>query len=339
MNLSHFNFPFDPSLVAKHPIHPRDHARLLVVNRQYGRMVDRQVKDLPDILKSGDLLIVNDTRVIPARLLGKKIPSGGRIEMLFVKAIDDKHAEVLINGRVGIGQLIELEGSGQAQVVEKESGRTVIHWLGPGTLQTYLQQYGEMPLPPYLKREPRLQDKEDYQTMFANVEGAVASPTASLHFTSHLMHALLDKGIRCTTITLHVGPGTFQPVKTEVVEEHTMHAEWFEVSEDVVQQIQEVRQCGGRVVAVGTTVARSLESAANTQGEVQAMSGETQLFILPGFQFKVVDVLMTNFHFPETTLLMLVSAFAEVQTIREAYAHAMEERYRLYSYGDAMLIE
>ena len=339
MNLSDFNFPFDPTLVAKHPIHPRDHARLLVLKRNQGRIVDRQVKDLPEILRPGDLLVVNDTKVLPARLCGKKVLSGGRIDMLFVKEIDATHAEVLINGRVGIGQLVEFQGLGQAQVVERQPGRTVIHWLGPGALPTYLQHYGEMPLPPYLKREPALQDREDYQTMFAQVEGAVAAPTASLHFTANLMQALLDKDIRCTTVTLHVGPGTFQPVKAEVVEEHTMHAEWFEVSEDVVKQIQEVRQRGGRVVAVGTTVARSLESAANEQGEVRSCSGETQLFILPGFQFKVVDVLMTNFHFPETTLLMLVSAFAGLETVRKAYAHAVQERYRLYSYGDAMLIQ
>jgi S-adenosylmethionine:tRNA ribosyltransferase-isomerase len=175
--------------------------------------------------------------------------------------------------------------------------------------------------------------------MFANVEGAVASPTASLHFTPTLLRALSDKGISCAKITLHVGPGTFQPVKTKLVEEHMMYSEWFEVSEDVVKQIQDVRQRGGRVVAVGTTVARSLESAANAQGEVEPGSGETQLFILPGYQFSIVDVLMTNFHLPETTLLMLVSAFAGLETVRNAYAHAVDERYRLYSYGDAMLIE
>jgi len=339
MNLSDFNFPFDPSLVAKHPIHPRDHARLLVLTRHQRQIVDRQVKDLPEILRSGDLLVVNDTKVIPARLYGKKVPGGGRIEMLCVKSIDTTYAEVLMNGRVRVGQIVEFQHEGRAQVVEKESGRTVIQWLGPGTLQTHLQQYGEMPLPPYLKREPALRDREDYQTMFANVEGAVASPTASLHFTPTLLRALSDKGIRCATITLHVGPGTFQPIKTKLVEEHMMYPEWFEVSEDVVKQIQDVRQRGGRVVAVGTTVARSLESAANAQGEVEPGSGETQLFILPGYQFSIVDVLMTNFHLPETTLLMLVSAFAGLETVRNAYAHAVDERYRLYSYGDAMLIE
>ncbi len=339
MNLSDFNFPFDPYLIAKHPIDPRDHARLLVLNRKHGEIVDRQVKDLPEILRAGDLLVVNDTKVIPARLLGRKVPSGGHIDMLFVKEIDATQALVLLKGRVGVGQLIEFQGTGQAKVVEKQTGGTVIHWLGPGTLQMYLRQHGEMPLPPYLKREPVLQDCEDYQTIFAQAEGAVAAPTASLHFTPRLLQALSDNNIACAKVTLHVGPGTFQPVKADVVEEHTMHAEWFEVSDDVVQQIQEVRQRGGRIIAVGTTVARTLESVVTEQGEVKASSGETQLFILPGFQFKVVDILMTNFHFPETTLLMLVSAFAGVKTVREAYAHAVRERYRMYSYGDAMLIQ
>jgi len=339
MNLSDFNFPFDSSLVAKHPIHPRDHARLLVLNRHHGLIADRQVKDLPDILRQNDLLVVNDTKVIPARLCGKKVPSGGRVEILFIKHIDATHAEVLINGRLGIGQIVELHSAARAKVVEKEPGRTIIQWLGPGTLQEQLHQHGELPLPPYLKREPVFRDQEDYQTMFANAEGAVASPTAGLHFTPDLLKALLGKGIRCATITLHVGPGTFQPVKTEVVEEHKMHPEWFEVSEDVVKQIRDARERGGRIVAVGTTVARSLESTVNAHGEVRSGAGETQLFILPGFQFQVVDVLMTNFHFPETTLLMLVSAFAGVETVRNAYAHAVQERYRCYSYGDAMLIE
>lgn len=259
--------------------------------------------------------------------------------MLCVKSLDATHAEVLMKGRVRVGQIVEFQHERRAQVVEKESGRTVIQWLGPGTLQTYVQQYGEMPLPPYLKREPALRDREDYQTMFANIEGAVASPTASLHFTPQLLCALSDKGICCVTITLHVGLGTFQPVKTDLVEDHIMHSEWFDVSEEVVTQIQAARQRGGRVVAVGTTVARSLESAVNQCGELHAVSGKTQIFIVPGFQFQVVDVLMTNFHFPETTLLMLVSAFAGLETVRDAYAHAVQERYRFYSYGDAMLIQ
>jgi S-adenosylmethionine:tRNA ribosyltransferase-isomerase len=339
MNLSDFNFPFDQTLVAKHPVQPRDYARLLVMTRPAGELSDRQIKDLPDILRSGDLLVVNNTKVIPARLWAKKIPSGGRVELLFVKEIGEDHAEVLIHGRVGVGQFVECEGSARAQIVEKESGRTVIHWLGPGTLREWLLAHGEIPLPPYLKRQPVLRDQEDYQTVFAEVEGAIAAPTAGLHFTPQLITQLAKKGIGMAPVTLHVGPGTFQPVKATDVEGHHMHPEWFEVSEETARRICEVRERGGRIVAVGTTVARSLESAIDDQGRLRQCSGETRLFILPGFQFRVVNALLTNFHFPETTLLMLVAAFAGLKEAREAYEHAVRERYRFYSYGDAMLIQ
>lgn len=338
MDLSQFNFPFDQTLVAKYPVHPRDHARLLVLTRSTGGIADQQVKDLPNILRPGDLLVVNNTKVIPARFWAKKVPSGGRVELLFVKEIGEDHAEVLIHGKVGVGQIVECEGSARAQVVEKEPGRTVIHWLGPGALRTWLLAHGEIPLPPYLKRQPIPRDQEDYQTVFAKVEGAIAAPTAGLHFTPELITQLTDKGIETATVTLHVGPGTFQPVKTEDVEGHIMHPEWFEVSEETAERIREVRKQGGRIIAVGTTVARSLESALDKAGELRPCSGETRLFILPGFQFRVIDALLTNFHFPETTLLMLVSAFSGLKEAREAYAHAVRERYRFYSYGDAMLI-
>jgi len=339
MDLSDFNFPFDQTLVAKHPVHPRDHARLLVLTRPAGTISDRQVKDLPDILRPGDLLVVNNTKVIPARLWAKKVPSGGRVELMFVKEVGKAHAEVLINGRVGVGQFIECEGGARAQVVEKEPGRTVIHWLGPGPLWKWLLAHGEIPLPPYLKRQPVSRDQEDYQTVFAKVEGAIAAPTAGLHFTPQLITQLEEKGIGMATVTLHVGPGTFQPVKTTNVERHIMHPEWYEVSEETARRIYEVRQQGGRIVAVGTTVARSLESAIDEKGQLREYSGETRLFILPGFQFRVVNELLTNFHFPETTLLMLVAAFAGLKEARGAYEHAVRERYRFYSYGDAMLIQ
>jgi len=339
MDLSEFNFPFDQTLVAKHPVHPRDHARLLVMTRPSGVISDRQVKDLPDILQAGDLLVVNNTKVIPARLRAKKVPSGGRVELMFVKEVGEEYAEVLMKGRVGVGQIVECEGSARAQVVEKEPGQTVIHWLGPGTLREWLLAHGEIPLPPYLKRHPLSRDQEDYQTVFAKVEGAIAAPTAGLHFTPQLIAQLAEKGIGMATITLHVGPGTFQPVKTTDVERHLMHPEWFEVSEETAERICEVRKRGGRIVAVGTTVARSLESATDEKGRLRQCSGETRLFILPGFQFRVVNALLTNFHFPETTLLMLVAAFAGLQEARGAYEHAVRERYRFYSYGDAMLIQ
>jgi len=339
MHLSDFNFPFDQTLVAKHPVHPRDHARLLVLTRPSGALSDRQVKDLPDILRPGDLLVVNNTKVIPARLWAKKVPSGGRVELMFVKGVGEAHAEVLMKGRVGVGQVIECEGGARAQVVEKEPGRTVIHWLGPGLLRDWLLAHGEIPLPPYLKRQPVSRDQEDYQTVFAKEEGAIAAPTAGLHFTPQLITQLAEKGIGMATVTLHVGPGTFQPVKTTDVERHIMHPEWYEVSGETARIIREVRQQGGRIVAVGTTVARSLESAIDEKGQLSRCSGETRLFILPGFQFQVVNVLLTNFHFPETTLLMLVSAFAGLNEARMAYEHAVRERYRFYSYGDAMLIQ
>ncbi len=339
MNLSDFNFPFDPTLVAKHPVHPRDHARLLVLTRPQGGISDRRVSDLPNLLCPGDLLVVNDTKVIPARLLAKKVPSGGRVELLFLKQVDEAHAEVMLKGRVGVGQIVECGGAVRAQVVEKASGRTLIRWLGPGSLQEGFRHYGELPLPPYLKRPLELRDQEDYQTVFAKVHGAIAAPTAGLHFTPQLLSQLGEKGIDIVTITLHVGLGTFQPVTTNEVERHSMHPEWVEVSEKAVRQIQKVRRQGGKVVAVGTTVARSLESAIDADEQLMAWSGETRLFILPGFQFRVVDGLMTNFHFPETTLLMLVAAFAGLKEVRAAYEHAVRERYRFYSYGDAMLIQ
>ena len=339
MDLSQFNFPFDQTLVAKYPVHPRDHARLLVLTRSAGERADRYVKDLPDILRPGDLLVVNNTKVIPARLWAKKVPSGGRVELLFVKEVGEDHAEVLIQGRVGVGQFIECEGGARAQVVEKEPGRTVIHWLGPGALRAWLIGHGEIPLPPYLKRQPVSRDQEDYQTVFAKVDGAIAAPTAGLHFTPQLITQLAEKGIGMATITLHVGPGTFLPVKTTDVTRHIMHPEWFEVPKETAERVREVRQRGGKVVAVGTTVARSLESALDETGQLKPCSGETRLYILPGFQFRVVNALLTNFHFPETTLLMLVSAFAGLKEAREAYAHAVRERYRFYSYGDAMLIQ
>ena len=339
MHLSDFRFPFDPTLVATQPIHPRDHARLLTVNRHTAHIANRQVKDLPDLLRPEDILVVNDTKVIPARLWGKKLPTGGKVELLFVRQLDDQHAEVLLSGRVGVGQQIACPGGHTAHVVEKSQGKMMIRWEGTQSVQDCLKQYGEVPLPPYIKRPPQSEDRENYQTVFAQHEGAIAAPTAGLHFTPELLDRLADRGIATVTLTLHVGPGTFLPVKNSEIEEHIMHPEWFQISEQAVRTIQEAKQAGGRVIAVGTTTARSLESAVTASGQLVPQSGETRLYIIPGFSFRVVDVLLTNFHFPETTLLMLVSAFAGMDLARKAYEHAVEERYRFYSYGDAMLIE
>lgn len=339
MHLSDFQFPFDPTLVATQPVHPRDHARLLVVNRQTGQLKNRQVRDLPDILRPGDVLVVNDTKVIPARLWGTKVPTGGKVELLFVRQLDEQHMEILLNGRVSPGQLLKCPGGGIARVIERQPGKTVIHWKGEQSFQDCLTEYGEVPLPPYIKREPLPEDQENYQTVFARHQGAIAAPTAGLHFTQELLSGLAGMGVKTVTLTLHVGPGTFLPVKVSEIEAHVMHPEWFQIPEQAVQTIHEAKRSGGRVIAVGTTAARSLESAVDESGTLKAQSGETRLFIIPGFSFKVVDVLLTNFHFPETTLLMLVSAFAGLELARTAYEHAVRERYRFYSYGDAMLIE
>ncbi len=339
MDLSDFNFPFDATLVAKHPVRPRDRARLLALHRARGEIRDRSVSHLPEILQPGDLLVVNDTKVIPARFWGKKIPGGGNLEILLVRLRDHDYAEVLIKGRIRAGQKVACEGTGTLEIVEKQSDHVVIRWLGPGTLQEWVSHHGEIPLPPYLKRTPNLQDSTDYQTVFAEREGAIAAPTAGLHFTPNLLGQLKGNGIDMIALTLHVGPGTFLPVKTQNIQDHVMHPEWCEISQETVETIMATRRRGGRIVAVGTTVARSLESAVNDEGELTAYASETRLFIIPGFQFRCVDVLMTNFHFPETTLLMLVSAFAGREFVCQAYEHAVKERYRLYSYGDAMLIE
>jgi len=303
MHLSDFRFPFDPTLVATQPIHPRDHARLLLVNRQTGRLADRQVKDLPDIFRAGDVVVVNDTKVIPARLRGKKVPTGGKVEFLFVRQLEEQYVEVLMNGRVGVGQQVDCPGGGIAHVVEKQGGKTVIRWQGTRSFQDCLKHYGQVPLPPYIKRPPRPEDQQNYQTVFAQHEGAVAAPTAGLHFTPELLSRLTDRGIRIVMLTLHVGPGTFMPVKASEVQEHVMHPEWFQISDQAVQTIQRAKQAGGRVIAVGTTTARSLESSVDETGTLHPQSGDTRLFITPGFSFNVVDVLLTNFHFPETTLL------------------------------------
>ncbi len=339
MQLSDFQFSFDPSLIALHPIRPRDHARLLVVPRGQGRCSDQHVFNLPDVLQPGDLVVVNDTRVLPVRLEGSKYPSGGKVELLVLRSTGVHQWEVLIKGKVRVGQRICLEADAWATVVERSQDRTIITIESPQPWMEFLEQVGQMPLPPYIKREPTNEDRHDYQTMFARSEGAIAAPTAGLHFTSQLLDALTLRNIQVAKITLHVGPGTFRPVTATNIHDHRMEPEWFEISEETATAISEVKQRGGRVVAVGTTVTRSLESAVEEGGLVSAQQGETNLFVTPGFKFRVVDVLMTNFHLPGTTLLMLLSAFAGLDQSRAAYEHAVKERYRFYSYGDAMLIQ
>jgi len=338
MQLSEFDFPFDSSLIADHPSLPRDHARLLVLQRDDHSLAHRRIDELPDLLQSGDLLVVNNTKVLAARVAGRKRPSGAEVEILFVKDLGDAVWEVLIKGTCRPGQILEMSAEAVAVVVERGPTRTTVRVESPIPLSEWLRQYGRMPLPPYMKRAPTDQDREWYQTLFAQHEGAIAAPTAGLHFTPELLARLQQRGVGLATVTLHVGVGTFKPVTVDQIEDHRMGAEWLEVGTDTVRAIEQVRVTGRRIVAVGTTVARALETAARADGQIRPYRGETDLFITPGFSFKVVDTLLTNFHLPRTTLLMLVSALTGTEFLRQAYAEAVRERYRFYSYGDAMLV-
>ncbi|THJ25515.1 MAG: tRNA preQ1(34) S-adenosylmethionine ribosyltransferase-isomerase QueA [Nitrospira sp. CG24E] len=338
MQLSEFDFPFDPSLIATHPVLPRDQARLLVLQSFNHSLAHCRIDELPDLLHPGDLLVVNDTKVLAARVAGRKRPSGAEIEVLFVKDLGNTIWEVLIKGTFRPGQMIELGAGAVAVVVERGASRTTVRVESSTPLSEWLRQYGRMPLPPYFKRAPTDQDREWYQTLFAQHEGAIAAPTAGLHFTPELLVRLQQRGVSIATVTLHVGTGTFKPVTVDQIEDHRMGAEWVEVGSEAVRVIEQVREEKRRIVAVGTTVVRALETAAQADGRIRPYRGETEMFVTPGFQFRVVDALLTNFHLPRTTLLMLVSALAGPEFLRQAYAEAVCERYRFYSYGDAMLI-
>ena len=338
MQLSEFDFPFDSSLIATHPVLPRDRARLLVLQPLDRSLAHRRIDELPDLLQPGDLLVVNNTKVLAARVAGRKRPSGAEVEILFVKDLGDAVWEVLIKGTFRPGQIIEMDAEASAVVVERGALRTTVRVESPIPLSEWLRQHGRMPLPPYLKRAPIDQDREWYQTVFAQHEGAIAAPTAGLHFTPELLARLQQRGVGLAIVTLHVGVGTFKPVTVDQIEDHRMGSEWVEVGAETVRAIQQVRVAGRRIVAVGTTVVRALETAARAEGQIRPYRGETEMFMTPGFPFKVVDALLTNFHLPRTTLLMLVAALAGTEFLRRAYAEAVRERYRFYSYGDAMLI-
>ncbi len=338
MRLSDFDFPFDPSLVASEPILPRDWARLLVLNPAIGTMAHRKVADLPDLLAPGDLLVVNDTRVRAARVLGRKRGTGAPIEVLFVREVADRAWDVLMKGKWKAGEVIDVGPDARLTVTLREAGRTLVTIDSPSTVQRFFEEFGRMPLPPYIKRSPTEEDREWYQTVFAAEEGAIAAPTAGLHFTPGLVSRLNEKGIGIAKVTLHVGIGTFKPVTVEQIDQHRMEAEWVEVGEETVRVIEQTKDAKRKVVAVGTTAVRALEAAALQGRSLKPYRGETSLFIIPGFRFQVADALMTNFHLPKTTLLMLVSAFGGTELLRRAYVEAVAARYRFYSYGDAMFI-
>jgi S-adenosylmethionine:tRNA ribosyltransferase-isomerase len=337
MNLSDFDYDLPDRLIATAPARPRDCARLLHVG---AGLADHVVRDLPTLLRPGDLLVVNDTKVIPAQLTAMR--GAARIGITLDRRLDDGRWRVLLRNarRVRAGDVLEIDPEFSATVDEvREGGAALLRFIADD-FYAALARSGALALPPYIARPEGIteQDKADYQTMFATHEGAVAAPTAGLHFTPELLGALAQAGVETARVTLHVGAGTFLPVRTENVLEHRMHAERGFISAETAARIRAARAAGGRIVPVGTTALRVLESAA-PNGEVEAFDGETDIFIIPGYRFKVADLLVTNFHLPRSTLLMLVSAFAGMDRIREAYAHAIASGYRFYSYGDACLLE
>ncbi len=342
MRLDDFDFTLPRELIAEHPCEPREAARLLHIPAA-GGFADRHIADLPELLRPGDLVVCNDTKVIPARLIARR--GMARVELTLHRNEGGGCWRAFAKGakRLRPGDRLEIADGFSATVAHKhEAGDITLRFEIEGeAFRASLSSHGAMPLPPYIKRpaggDPR--DRADYQTMFARAEGAVAAPTAGLHFTSRLVERLAHRGVGFASLTLHVGAGTFLPVKTDDPRRHQMHAEWGELSAATAARIADARGAGGRIVALGTTSLRLLESAADETGELKPFAGETRLFILPGYRFRAVDLLLTNFHLPRSTLFMLVAALAGLDRIRVAYSHAVAERYRFFSYGDACLIE
>ena len=343
MKKSDFHYELPEALIAQVPLPERSASRLLCVPGNAQPLADRSMRDLPSLLEPGDLLIFNDTRVLPARLFGQK-STGGRVEILIERLLagQEARAQVSASKSPKAGGRIMLDAGGEAEVLGREGEFYRLRFDVDAPLESWLLQAGRMPLPPYIRREPGVDDGERYQTVFAREIGAVAAPTAGLHFDEALLEALRVRGVQFGHVTLHVGAGTFQPMRVDDLREHRMHSEWLNVGAGLVEQIRETRAAGGRVVAVGTTVVRALESALQADdagtGELRPFAGETQIFIFPGYRIRSIDALLTNFHLPESTLLMLVSAFAGRERVLSAYEHAVRERYRFFSYGDAMLL-
>ena len=344
MKKSDFHYELPEELIAQAPLPERSASRLLLVPPgdaalSSGEFADMGVRDLPSLLQPGDLLVFNDTRVIPARLFGNKA-TGGRVEILIERLLanNEARAQLGVSKSPKPGSRIALDAGGEAEVLARDdAGFWHLRFHLPEPLENWLLHAGRLPLPPYIQREPGADDAERYQTVFAKEVGAVAAPTAGLHFDDPLLDALRARGIEFGHVTLHVGAGTFQPMRVDDIHEHRMHSEWINVGAELVQQVRRTRASGGRVVAIGTTVLRALESAL-VDGELQPFAGDTSIFIFPGYRIRSVDALLTNFHLPESTLLMLVSAFAGKERIVAAYEHAVRERYRFFSYGDAMLL-
>ena len=338
MKLSDFMYDLPEERIAQTPVEPRDHSRLMVLHRDTHAIEQRHFYDVIDYLNPGDVLVVNETKVIPARLYGER-PTGGAVEVLLLKQLGPKRWETLVRPGKKLkpgAEVIFGDGRLTCRVLETtDVGGRIVEFQCEGSFEAALDALGEMPLPPYIHE--KLADRDRYQTVYARQEGSAAAPTAGLHFTPELMDRIRAKGVDIVPVLLHVGLGTFRPVKAENIEEHEMHTEYFEVSEDAARRINAARERGGRIVAVGTTSVRTLESAAR-DGKLQAMRGDTNIFIKPGYQFQLVDALITNFHLPGSTLIMLVSALYDRERILAAYEQAVKDEYRFFSFGDAMLI-
>jgi S-adenosylmethionine:tRNA ribosyltransferase-isomerase len=339
MQRSDFQYTLPSELIAQHPLANRRDSRLLRVQSSGSRYEDRKFAELPELLKPNDLMVFNDTRVIPARVFGVK-PSGGRVEIMLERILDGQHilAHVNASKQLRSDAPVQLAGGATATFIQRHDDLFELE-LNCDPL-AFFQQHGSLPLPPYIDRPTDVSDAERYQTVYSRQLGAVAAPTAGLHFDTAMLDQLRNDGIRTAHVTLHVGAGTFQPVRVDNLDDHKMHQELVDVPAETCDAIASTRERGGRVIAVGTTVVRSLESAANiNDGMLKPYHGETRLFIRPGYQFKVIDAMVTNFHLPESTLLMLVCAFGGYELMMSAYQHAVKQRYRFFSYGDAMMIE
>lgn len=343
MNLHDFYYDLPQELIAQDPLSDRSSSRLMVLDKKTGEIQHKIFKDVIDYLNPGDCLVINDTKVIPARLIGEKIGTGAAIEVLLLTRKQDLKDtwEVLVKPgeKAKIGTQISFGGGKLiGEIVDiVEEGNRMIQFTYDGIFEEILDELGQMPLPPYITH--RLEDKNRYQTVYAKHEGSAAAPTAGLHFTKELLEKIQEKGIEIARVTLHVGLGTFRPVKTENILEHHMHSEFYTVTQEAADKINTARKNGGKIIAVGTTSTRTLESVGTEDGTVKACSGWTQIFIYPGYQFKVIDSLITNFHLPESTLVMLVSALAGREHVLAAYEEAVKEKYRFFSFGDAMLIK
>lgn len=340
MNIEEFDYDLPESLIAQTPLKHRDQSRLLVMGRESGKTTHQHFADVIDYFKEGDTLVLNDTRVMPARLFGIKEETGAKVEMLMLTHLEDNDWEVLLKPakRIKVGQRLSFgDGKIVAECIEElDQGGRIMRLHYEGILQERLDELGEMPLPPYIKE--RLDDPDRYQTVYAKESGSAAAPTAGLHFTDELLEAIRAKGIRIVFITLHVGLGTFRPVSVDNIDDHEMHSEYYQISEDTAQLLNETRREGGRIISVGTTTTRTLETVRSQHNQFAASSGWTDIFIYPGYEFKAIDGLITNFHLPKSTLVMLVSAFSTRENVLNAYREAVERQYRFFSFGDAMLI-